>query len=77
MKPDRDIVPFVHQLLAKRWRMIDGYVVKRVEERVGIFKVNEIRGDDSDREEGNENAVSVLPAEEEPEELPQGPAQVV
>ena len=39
--------------------------------------MNEIRGDDSDREEGNENAVSVLPAEEEAEELPQGPVQVV
>ena len=57
--------------------MIAGYVVKRVEERVGIFKVNEIRGDDSDREEGNEYAVSVLPTEEEAEELPQGPVQVV
>ena len=77
MKADRDIVPFVHQLLVKRWRMIAGYVVKQVEESVGIFKVNEIRGDDSDREEGNEHAASVLPTEEEAEELPQGPAQVV
>ena len=35
---------------------------------------SEIRGDDSDREEGNESAVSVVPAAEETEELPQGPA---
>ena len=77
MKEDSDIVPFVHQLLVKRWRMIAGYVVVRVEESIGIYKVNEIRGDDSDREEGNEQAASVLPREEQAEELPQGPAQVV
>ena len=55
--------------------MIAGYVVVRVEESIGIYKVNEIRGDDSDREEGRDN--EVLSPEEPMEELPQGPAQVV
>ena len=69
-KADEEIVPFVKQLLTKRWRMVAGYVVKEVQEGGDVFKVNEMRGDDSDREDGNDE-------EPQSEEIPQGPAQVV
>ena len=37
--------------------MIAGYVVKEVQEEEDVYKVNEMRGDDSDKEDGNETAV--------------------
>ena len=37
--------------------MIAGYVVRNAEHRAGVYKVNENRGDDSDREEGRDNEV--------------------
>ena len=38
-KPDEEIVPFVKQLVTKRWRMIAGYVVKEVQEEEDVYKV--------------------------------------
>ena len=55
--------------------MVAGYVVKEVQEEEDVYKVNEIRGDDSDKEDGNETAV--LETEVQAEEIPQGPSQVV
>ena len=74
-KPDEEIVPFVKQLVTKRWRMVAGYVVKEIQEEEDVYKVNEMRGDDSDKEDGNEKAV--LETEIQAEEIPQGPSQVV
>ena len=39
-KPDEEIVPFVKQLVTKRWRMVAGYVVKEVQEEEDVYKVN-------------------------------------
>ena len=55
--------------------MIAGYVVRNVEDRAGVYKVNKNRGDDSDRGEGRDN--EVLSPEEQIEEVLQGPAHVV
>ena len=32
-KPDEEIVPFVKQLVTKRWRMVAGYVVKEYKKK--------------------------------------------
>ena len=55
--------------------MVAGYVVKEIQEEEDVYKVNEMRGDDSDKEDGNETAV--LETEVQAEEIPQGPSQVV
>ena len=69
-KRDRDVVPWVKQLVTKRWKMTAAYVVKEITARRGEFKINEVAGDDSEDERER-------PVGEEEVVVPQGPAQVL